>query len=41
MELSFLHLNIARDLADPALYARNLLVVLETLLEVVHRPRTF
>jgi hypothetical protein len=41
MELAFLLLNIACHLADPALYARNLLnlVVLETL-DVTHGTRT-
>jgi hypothetical protein len=40
MELAFLLLNIASNLADPALHARNLLnlVVLETL-DVTHSPR--
>jgi hypothetical protein len=41
MELAFLLLNITGNLADPALYARNLLklVVLKTL-DVTHGPRT-
>ena len=39
MELSLLLLNIAGILTNPALYARNLLVVLETL-HVAHGTRT-